>query len=291
MSRIDFHAHVTPPDIGADWRRYAESEPYFALLSASPRNRFATAEEVIAGLDRAGFDRAVIFGFGFRDMGLCRYVNDYVIEKARQYPERLTGFMAVSPAGEGLEAEIDRCRSAGLRGVGELFPAGQGFAIDEARDTAALAGACAERGLPVILHANEPVGHHYAGKTDTGLRQLERFIRNSPGLSIVLAHWGGGLCFYEAMPELRELCRNVYYDTAATPLLYGPAIYRAAAALGLTEKIVFGSDFPLLPLTRCLESVEAGGLSAAERDMILGGNAETLLYHQPGGCRLSQALV
>jgi len=279
MSKLDFHVHVTPPEITADWQKYAAKEPHFALLSQNPKNRFATAEGVIAELDEAGFDKAVIFGFGFNDPGLCRLANDYVIEKTLQYPERLTGFISVSPDSTGpgnaeVEKEIDRCFSAGLKGVGEIFPSVQ-FDMDDEKQTCALASACIERNLPLIVHVNEPVGHYYPGKLDTGLRQIERFIENNRDLRIVLAHWGGGLLFYETMPELREKFRNVYYDTAATPLLYGLEIYRAALALGLGEKIIFGSDFPLLPVSRYLPAIET--LPAQERENILGKNAMKLL--------------
>ncbi|MCL2880655.1 MAG: amidohydrolase, partial [Treponema sp.] len=227
MPAIDFHVHLTPPDIAADWEKYAVNERYFSLLSHSRNNKFAQAPELIIALDAAGIGKAVVFGFAFTDIGLCRYVNDYVIESIRQYPDRLIGFMVVPPAcNTGVEAEMRRCHEAGLRGVGELFPEGQGFDIADERQTAALAGVCSERRLPVLLHANEPVGHEYPGKTKTSLRAFEQFIAHNPGLKIILAHWGGGLFFYESMPEIRKMCRNVYYDTAATPLLYGPAIFR-----------------------------------------------------------------
>jgi len=226
-------------------------------------------------LDGSGFDRAVVFGFAFKDPGLCRAANDYVIEAARRFPERLCGFMVVSPAAPGAEREIARCHDAGLKGVGELFPAGQGFDIAERRDTGGVTGACAERNLPVMVHVNEPVGHRYPGKTDVGLRQIERFVENSPGLRVVLAHWGGGLPFYEAMPELRKKFRNVFYDTAASPFLYDQSVYRAALALGLGGKIVFGSDFPLLPPSRYMPHLET--LPECERALILGGTAGRLL--------------
>jgi len=275
MSKIDFHVHATPPEISAHWQKYAEKEPYFALLSNAPYNHFASAEDIVAALDESGFDRAVIFGFAFRDLGLCRLVNDYVIAKTRQFPERLTGFMSVSPNAAGMEQEIDRCHRAGLQGIGELYPDGQGLAIDDEHETRALTGICRERNIPVIVHTNEPVGHSYIGKNDIGLKKIERFIENSQGLRIVLAHWGGGLLFYEAMPELREKFRDVYYDTAVTPFLYDDGIYRAALALGLGEKIIFGSDFPLLPPSRYLPPLES--LTDNERNLILGGNAQRLL--------------
>jgi hypothetical protein len=93
MSKIDMHVHVTPEDISGNWQKYAEKEPYFGMLSNSPKNKFACAEEIVSELDAAGFDKAVIFGFGFRDMGLCRYVNDYVIEKVKEFSSRLIGYI------------------------------------------------------------------------------------------------------------------------------------------------------------------------------------------------------
>ena len=274
MSRIDFHVHLTPPEISANWKKYAEKEPHFGLLSQSPRNKFAAAEDVIAALDEAGFDKAVVFGFAFNDPGLCALANDYVIEKIKEFPERLIGFMSVSPNTAKIENEIDRCYAAGMKGVGEIFPAVQ-FCIDDERQTCNFTQVCAERDLPVIIHVNEPVGHFYPGKIDTQLRQIERFIETNPNLCIVLSHLGGGLLFYEAMPELKEKFRNVYYDTAAVPLLYRPDVYRAAAALGLGEKIIFGSDFPLLPISRYLPDFES--LPETERGLILGGNAARLI--------------
>jgi predicted TIM-barrel fold metal-dependent hydrolase len=272
---VDLHIHLTPPEISAHWQKYAEKEPYFALLAQNPHARYASAPEVIAELDESRFDRAVVFGFAFKDPGLCRMVNDYVIEQVRQFPERFIGFMVVSPNDPEIEKEISRCYDAGLRGIGELYPEGQGFALDDPKETRALVGACIERTIPVMIHTNEPVGHHYIGKNDIPLKKIERFIENSQNLRVVLAHWGGGLLLYEAMPELRKKFRNVYYDTAATPFLYDDGIYRAALALGLGEKILFGSDFPLLPLSRYLPPLET--LPQEARELILGGNAQRLL--------------
>jgi uncharacterized protein len=276
--KIDFHVHITPPDIIADWEKYAEKEPYFAMLCNSKNNKFATAEEVIAVLESedALFDRAVVFGFAFNDLGLCRYVNDYVIEKVRQYPKRLTGFCVSSPCGEGVK-EIERCYNHGLAGVGELFPQKRGFDPENEKETALITDICVELDIPLLLHANEPVGHLYPGKTDVPLKQLETFVTNNPELKIVLAHWGGGLIFYETMGEIKEKFRNVYYDTAATPFLYDERIYNIAKTMGLCEKILFGSDFPLLRHSRYITAIEKSGLSTEEIQLILGGNAKKLL--------------
>ncbi|MCL2209337.1 MAG: amidohydrolase family protein [Treponema sp.] len=278
MKKIDFHVHVTPPDISANWKKYAEKEPYFSVISNNKYNKFAAAEDVIDMLDACGFDKAVVFGFAFTDMGLCRYVNDYVIENAKKYSERLTGFAVVPPSSADVKKEIERCLSAGLAGTGELFPAGQNINIDNQKEMSALAGVCKEANIPLLLHANEAVGHSYSGKTDVSLKQLETFIVNNPDVNIVLAHWGGGLFFYETMTEVRESFRNVYYDTAITPFLYDAGVYRAARALNLCDKILFGSDFPILPPSRYINAInEESGFTDDEIEKILGGNALRLL--------------
>jgi hypothetical protein len=275
--KIDFHVHVTPPDIIANWKKYAKKESYFSLLANSKHNKFAAAEDVVIMLEKDGFDKAVIFGFAFRDIGLCRYVNDYVIEKVKTFAEKLTGFAVVPPGGRKTAAEIERCHDAGLKGTGELFPAGQGIDLKNKKQTASITETCKERGIPLLLHVNETVGHYYPGKTDISLKQLETFVKNNPDLKIILAHWGGGIFLYETMKEVKETFRNVYYDTAAAPFLYDERIYRAVKALGLCEKILFGSDFPLLPPSRYKPAIEESRFSDEEKRLILGENARRVL--------------
>jgi predicted TIM-barrel fold metal-dependent hydrolase len=279
--KIDFHVHITPPEIIKDWEKYAQKEPYFSLLCNNKYNKFATAEDAVSEIERndnAGvFDRAVVFGFAFADMELCRYVNDYVIEKVSQYHDRLIGFMVVPPNSPDAAKEIERCHKAGLSGVGELFPQGQYFNIENENETKDVCLACKEFNLPLLLHANEPVGHDYTGKTYVSLKQLETFVNNNPDLKIILSHWGGGLLFYELMNEVRESFSNVYYDTAATPFLYNARIYSVAKAMELCEKILFGSDFPLLQETRYMDAFDNSDLSDDDKRLILGDNAKKLL--------------
>jgi predicted TIM-barrel fold metal-dependent hydrolase len=281
--KIDFHVHITPPEIINNWEKYAEKEPYFSLLSNSPQNKFSCAEDVIAALDESNFERAVVFGFAFKDQGLCGFVNDYVIEKARRFPDKLTGFISVSPGAKNMRNEIERCYTAGLRGIGELFPEEQGFNIDNEKETRALTGVCVDLGIPLILHVNEPVGHDYAGKNNIPLKKIERFVSNSKNLNVILAHFGGGLLFYETMKEIKEKLLNVYYDTAAAPFLYDSRIYKVVKALGITEKILFGSDFPLLHQSRYTDAIENSGLSGEEKQLVFGANAWRLLNRDNRG--------
>jgi predicted TIM-barrel fold metal-dependent hydrolase len=79
------------------------------------------------------------------------------------------------------------------------------------------------------------------------------------------------------MKEVSAELANVYYDTAASIFLYGHKVYNVVKTLGLTDKILFGSDYPLLAPHRYLADIEKSDLSQEEKDAILGGNAEKLL--------------
>jgi uncharacterized protein len=77
--------------------------------------------------------------------------------------------------------------------------------------------------------------------------------------------------------EVPEVFRRVYFDTAASPYLYRPQIYRLAAEMVGPEKILFGSDYPLLRPTRYLKEMEEANLPEDWRRMILGENLARLL--------------
>jgi predicted TIM-barrel fold metal-dependent hydrolase len=276
--KIDSHVHITPPGITANWQKYAEKEPYFSLLSNAKHNMFASADDAASMLEKEGFDKAVVFGFAFRDLGLCSYVNDYVIESVKKFPDKLIGFAVAPPAAQNAAKEIERCFSAGLKGVGELFPAGQEIDLVKKEAVMDIANTCVELNIPLLLHANETLGHDYAGKTDVPMRHLETFVTNNPNLKIILAHFGGGIFIYETMKEIKEKFKNVYYDTAVTPFIYDERIYSAAKAVGLCERILFGSDFPILPPLRYMDGLNKSALSEEEKVMILGENARKLFF-------------
>ncbi len=271
--KIDFHVHITALEISNNWQAYAEKDEHFRLLSSSPHNKFVTAEEVIEELDKNGIDKAVVFGFAFQDQSLCRESNNYVLDAVKKFPDRLIGFACISPLRNGMERELERCFEAGMLGVGELFPDGQGFKIDNQKDVFKLSALCQEKNMPILMHVNEPLGHYYPGKTETSLKEAYAFAENNPKLKIIYAHFGGGLCFYELMTEVRKTLSNVYYDTAAGPFLYGTDIYKAIASAGLVHKFIFGSDYPLLPIRRYLEQLDSLQLKQEDLEAILGGNA------------------
>ncbi len=165
---IDFHTHIFPPEVVADRAAFAARDSFFAELYAPPKARMATAADLVAAMDRHGIACAVTFGFGWRDPGLIRLANDAVIQAVRDYPDRLIGFAVAQPTDAGAAAEVERCAEAGLCGIGELMPHGQGFRLSDTRRLQPVMRVAIERDLIVLTHASEPVGHLYPGKGDVG---------------------------------------------------------------------------------------------------------------------------
>ena len=275
---IDFHCHILPPDFADRHCELAARDATYAALFPRAGGRIADAEALRRDMAAAGVDRAVAMGFGWTDPGVAAEVNDYLLAAAAASPERITAFASVNPAwGDGAVAEAARCLDGGAAGIGELHADTQGFDIADRGTMAPLMELLRGRGRPVTVHASEPVGHQYPGKGATTPERLLRFAENFPENRIILAHLGGGLPFYAAMPEVAEALRNVWYDTAALPFLYRPAAVSAAVAIAGAERILFGTDYPLLKHRRVIEWVNAAGLGARQRAAALGGNAGRLL--------------
>jgi len=106
---------------------------------------------------------------------------------------------------------------------------------------------------------------------------LYPFISRYPDLTIVCAHWGGGLPFYALMPEVKEVLKNVYFDTAASPFLYKPEVYQQVSQLVGADRILFGSDYPLLAQSRIVQEISTADLTGEAKELILSGNARRLL--------------
>jgi uncharacterized protein len=274
---IDFHVHLFPPDVVEQRQKYLVQDEWFRLLYTDPRARMATVEDLIAAMDDAGVDKAVVFGFSWCGTDLCINTNDYTLDAVRRHPDRLIGFASIYPVdGRAAVREIRRCVEAGMRGIGELMPNGQGFSLDDAEVMAPVVDAAQAYGIPIMTHTSEPVGHDYCGKGDVNPQTVYRFVQQFPDARLICAHWGGGLPFYEFMPEMKEAMRNVYYDTAASPLLYDDSIFPLMYPL-IGKKILFGTDYWLLNPRPLLRRIRQSGLvPEAQRD-VLGENARRLL--------------
>ena len=275
---IDAHTHIFPPEIIERRDVFAKRDASFASIYENPKARMVTCEELVAEMDASGVDSAIVCGFPWKSIDMCRHHNTYMLEAVNSYPDRLVGLATVNPvAGNVSDKELERCFDGGLKGVGEISADAQGFRLDGDATTGRIAAAVQEAGLFLLLHVNEDVGHFYPGKTPTTPRSVYAFLEKFPDVTTVLAHWGGGLLFYELMPEVAKVTSNVYYDTAASPFLYKPEVYQVAVGIAGQGRILFATDYPLLGMRRHLDELDSAGLPGDVKSAILGNNARGML--------------
>jgi uncharacterized protein len=276
---LDSHTHMFPARVR---ERPGEVEPVeiaFTLMFGQGEARMAGPETMLREMDAAGVDMAVLCPFPWMTLERCSENNDYLLELATAWPHRFLPFAVTNPSlGKIAVAEARRCLEAGARGLGELHAQPQGFNLADPGAMAPLVELAVEFGVPVMIHVNEPVGHDYPGKGPVTPPSIYRFVLAFPEATFILPHWGGGLPFYELMPEVAEACARVYYDSAASPFLYRSDIYRLAAAACGGHKILYATDYPLLPYGRTLADARAGMDDGALETDILGGNAARLFH-------------
>jgi predicted TIM-barrel fold metal-dependent hydrolase len=275
---IDSHTHLFPEPVKNDRSLFFDKEPEFKLLYDSPRAKIATIAELIQTMDIHGVDISVVSGFPWRNPDLAKKNNDTLLEAVQAYPDRIKGLACFDLSWKGAADEAVRCMDAGLSGVGELAFYLSGIDAKALGLLEPVMAALRENGnRPCMIHTNEPVGHPYPGKTPITLEQIDTLARTFPDNRIILAHWGGGIFFYHVMKkQIKETLKNVWYDTAASVFLYDPEIYNMAIQANVIDKVLFGTDFPLLTPDRYYADMDKSVMTPAHKRQVLGENALAL---------------
>lgn len=304
---VDAHVHAYPAEVAADpagWGR-ARGEPGWTDCVAPAGRRslqgWADPDALVADMDEAGVDACVMLGWYWERQETCDLQNGWYSEWIRRHPGRLMGFAAVQPAAGSRSVDaLERALDSGLCGVGEMLPAAQGFALDDPCWRRVIEAAIRRR-VPITLHATDPAAGPAAGPK-TPLDGYVRLAREYPEATLILAHWGGGLALREWPAEWGGLPPNLFFDTAASPLLCDSGAFRRAVGRVGAGRILYGSDYPLnlFPrepsspgFRRFLDEIGRSGLDEGEREAILGSNIRGLLARgatggspaTPGGAR------
>jgi len=223
----------------------------------------ATADMLIALADEVGVDRLFVTHVTalWHDM---REGNDRLGTELARHGDRLFGYATIpSPRyGAAAVAEVRRCvERYGVRGV-KLYSHPEA-PVTEAWTYPVLETA-AELGLVVL-------GHLTPGECD-------HLLRHVPDVKLVMAHMAGqpyAFGNWHLAVEVAERHANLYLDTATSQMDDG-MVEHAVERLG-PERILFGSDMPLLDPWVQRAKVEAAAIPAEAKRLILGGNLERLL--------------
>lgn len=279
---IDLHTHVFPDAIAP-----AAMEK---LQAASHIHPFTdgTAAMLRASMAKAGIGRSVVLPVATSPRQVP-HINDAALRLHASAAETgVDSFGGLHPRYDKPEEEMDRLLAAGIRGI-KVHPPYQGADLDDPAFLRILRGA-AERDLAVLTHAGLDVG--LPGARQATPEKILRALEKTPGVTLILAHMGGWRCWEEA-ERLLSRC-PVYLDTsfalgAMTP--NGDGYYQSEAELQMlspgafadiarsfgADRVLFGTDSPWSDQAACRAAVEALPLTAEEKRLILGENAERLL--------------
>ena len=289
---IDCHVHRYPDEVCSNPSAFAKSrgeEHWLKLVAPEDRpsiEGWANRQKMIADMDAASVDKAVLLGWYWQNRETCSLQNQWHTEWIREDPDRFIAFAAFNPTGNNeCMDELQRAKDAGFRGIGEMLPAIQGFSMRDPRWLKAVEFAI-DSDWPVNFHVSELVGRPLPDRVPTPFEDFQWLVETYPELKVILAHWGGLLPFHELNPHVRKAFANVWYDVAASPLLYDSRVFRTIADTVGAEKILYGSDYPLLlypshqtepDFIRFIEEIRLSELTIKEKKTILGDNFTHLI--------------
>ena len=274
LAAIDVHVHAQyPPDPENAVDRAAQA--YFRPAPVP------TGLDELAAYYRERHIACVLFTVDERLTGRPRVTNDTVVAAAERHPDVILPFVSIDPT-RGPEAlrEVDRLLAGGhVRGF-KLHPPLQQFAPNDPSVYPFYERIEAAR-LPVIVHTGHSgIGTGMRGGAGVRLKYgnpmlLDDVAVDFPDLPIVLAHPS-----FPWQDEAISVCLHkpqVYIDLSGWAPKYFPPILVQYANGQLREKVLFGSDYPLISPDRWLAEFAALPIRDEVRPLVLKQNAMRLL--------------
>lgn len=287
MGIIDCHVHLFPEEAAADPQGWAAArgEHRWARLVAPRQNGrqvqgWAGVDRMLRDMDATGIERCVLQGWYWETAATCLEHNRLMAGAIHAHPDRLSAAATFHPSmGDKALEELQRVRDDGFTALGELCPEAQGYSHEDPVFCRVLwiAGGW---GWPVTLHVSDPAARDYPGRIATPLDRLVGLAARHPDVKFIYAHLGGMLPVFETNSGVADALRNVSYDTAACALIYDGQALAAAAGVAGAGRILFGSDYPILPAGSAdpgfgpsVEWVHRAGIEAGALAAIMGTNA------------------
>ena len=281
-----------PPNRGIDAHMHIISPENWMDSPVGPQgmiNAAIDAETIVQLVDDAEIDRAVLISgaYFFQDHERARHENEFASDQVRAHPERFIGLCSVSALQPWALEELGYCiTSLELHGL-KLHLVAANMNLTNPEHLGVIAGLLAKAaelkpGLPVLIDFN--------WTDDAQTFSLIQLAFTNPSVNIVMAHGLGH--HYSELASIhlyRELLggfgENLYIDISATLFLYPPGSppfenYMWHLRRFGTDRILFGSDYPVKSSSEAREALEDMGFTTEEQSQILGANARRIYNFQ-----------
>lgn len=276
MQAIDFHVHPFTPEILEHTPEWFWRHPrqVFGI-----RQQDISIDSLLADMDRAGVERAVLLAFDCETTYGFKVSNEEIARIVERHPDRFTGFASVDPhKGEQGVRELEfAVRELGLRGLKLHPPTQQFYASDRAYYP--LWAKAQELGIPLLCHT----GHTFVGGylKYSEPKFLDDVAADFPDLIIILSHFG--FPWVEQCISLAWTRANVYIELAGWSPKYIPEIIWHFGRSLLADRLIFGTDYPGLTPERWIHDFAEVPLPAEVKEKILYRTAHRLLSGDHGG--------
>lgn len=262
---FDVHTHTYPEAISE--KAVKALNAFYEFVSEGD----GTYKGLTDGAKEAGVEGFLLFSVATNAHQVPK-VNDGIAAQAKA--SRDEGFKTVGFAGmhqdfPDMEAEIERCIKMGLKGV-KIHPDIQGVDIDDERMLRLYE--IVEGRIPVYFHIGDNRPEYQFSQPEKLRRVLDMF----PRLEAVAAHLGGYMSWVQT-----ENClaghERVWYDTSSALWAMTPEFARHMISVLGSERVMFGTDFPVKTLDTEIKRFLAIDLTEKEREDILYNNAARFL--------------
>lgn len=217
-----------------------------------------TPEELIAEMDKAGIDQALIWHIAQHDTFPVEG-NRLACEFVEGYDRLLSSWTAMPPSTEEITLEelFGSMKDAGIFAL-RLFPEQHRYLLD-AVALSPLVQEAAERKVPIILSMARGIGW----------QDVYQLLKEVPNLTCILTDIGTWSQNRYFMPLMARY-PNVHIETSMLSLLAGGLAY--AAKLFGAQRFVYGSGFPDRYFEAPLLDLLHSDLSKEEKKLIASGN-------------------
>jgi predicted TIM-barrel fold metal-dependent hydrolase len=207
--------------------------------------------------------------------------NDEVAGWVAQHPDRLAGLAAVDlakpmAAVRELRRYVEETGFKGLRVVPWLWEA-----PPTDRRYYPLYATCVELGVPFCTQVGH-TGPMRPSETGRPIPYIDQVALDFPELVIVCGHIG--YPWTEEMVAVARKHENVFIDTSAyTAKRYPSELVSYMRSRSGRRKVMFGSNYPMLPPDAALADLDALELDEEARDLFLTGNARRVFSLDANG--------
>jgi len=249
MLRTDIHTHALHDKI-AD-KVLAQLEDHYGIAPVGS----ARIEDLLARERAAGIEQVLVLCAATAPAQVVP-ANNWVISLLRKHPE-VAVFGTLHPDYEDWEAELERLRAAGVRGL-KFHPEFQGFWMDDRRLLPIIEAAWPD--FAFMFHVGDRLPPE---RNPSCPFKMAALVRAFPRARMIAAHMGGYLHWPAALEVLAG--SGVYFDTSSTLPFIDDDLLRELWRRHPRERILFGSDYPLYdPGTEARQLQQRLGLSDAE---------------------------